>query len=368
MQDLKIGRLTVRAVEVPMKRPLATAGGAVSSAPLVLIDLETVRGGSEAGPIGRSYVFGYAALTLAPLTALLDSLGAMIAGDALAPLDVEAKLKARFKLLGPQGLAGMALAGIDMALWDALAKAAELPLARLLGGAPRPIPAYNSKGLGLIGAQRAGEEARALVDEGFQAVKVRLGYAELTEDLAVLRAVRQAIGDDVLLMSDYNQGLSVPEAQRRVDALDEEADLVWIEEPVRCDDYAGAAEVRAGARTPIQLGENCWGPEDMGKALTEECCDFFMPDAVKIGGVSGWLRAIGLAAPSGLPLSSHLFPEISAHLMAVTPTRHWLEMVDWAEPILAESPVTVTDGQAIASERPGSGLEWNEDAVARYAA
>ena len=366
MSDLKIEGIRARAVEVPMKRPLATASGSVSTAPLVLIDLETTSGG-DAGPTGRSYVFGYGAFALGSLVSLVEGLGAMVSGQALAPLDITEALQARLRLLGPQGLTGMAVAGIDMAAWDALAKAQEMPLARLLGGAPRPLQTYNSKGLGLIGVERAGEEARALVDEGFGAVKVRLGYATLTEDLAVLAAVRHAVGDDVHLMSDYNQGLTLPEAQRRVDALDEEAELVWVEEPVRFDDYQAAAEIRTGAFTPIQLGENCWGPPDMAKALEAECCDFFMPDVVKIGGVSGWLQAIGLATPRGLPLSSHLYPEISAHLMAVTPTRHWLEMVDWAEPILAKRPLRVENGQAILEEMPGVGLEWDEDAVARFA-
>lgn len=360
--DLKIKGLRARAVEVPMKRPLATAGGSVSSAPLVLIDLET-----EGGPTGRSYLFGYAKFALKPLAALIEGLGASVAGAALAPLAIEEALRKRLTLLGPQGLAGMALAGIDMAAWDALARSRELPLARLLGAATGPIQSYNSKGLGLIGAARAGEEARALVDEGYRAVKVRLGYATLAEDLAVLEAVRRAVGDEVLLMSDYNQGLTVPEAQRRVDALDDAAELVWVEEPVRFDDYAGAAEVRAGARTPIQLGENCWGVPDMAKALDAECCDFFMPDVGKIGGVTGWLRGLGLAVPSGLPLSSHLYPEVSIHLLAATPTRHWLEMVDWAEPILASGRVTVEDGQATAAEGAGTALEWDEAAVERYA-
>ena len=183
--------------------------------------------------------------------------------------------------------------------------------------------------------------------------------------MAAVLAVREAVGDRVCIMSDYNQALSVPEAQQRVHRLDAEG-LYWVEEPTRADDYVGHARIRTAVTTAIQIGENCWGVNDMAKALAAEACDFFMPDVVKIGGVTGWLRAIALAEPMGMPISSHLYPELSAHLLAVTPTRHWLEYMDWANAILAQ-PLIITDGQAVLSDAPGNGLVWNEEAVERYA-
>jgi len=344
---------------VPMPRPLRTSGGAVTSAPLVLVDLAT-----EEGPAGSAYIFCYAPLALAPIARLVENLGETLEGDALAPVAIEEKLQKAFRLLGYQGFAGMALAGIDMAAWDAVGQAAGLPLVRLLGGAPRPIPAYNSKGLGIVGAEKAGAEASELLAEGFRALKVRLGYPDVATDLAVVRAVRRAVGEDTPVMSDYNQSLSVAEAQQRLRHLDGEG-LYWVEEPTRFDDYAGHAAIRAKAGTPIQLGENCWGPRDMAKALEAGACDYFMIDAMKIGGITGWLRAAALAAARGVPLSSHLFPEVSAHLLAVTPTAHWLEYVDWASSIL-QQPLTIEDGHALIPERPGIGLAWDEKAVAKY--
>ena len=134
---------------------------------------------------------------------------------------------------------------------------------------------------------------------------------------------------------------------------------------MRADDYAGCARVAAAAATPIQIGENAWGARDMQKALAAAACDYFMPDLGRIGGVTGWLRAAALAETHGMPMSTHLFPEVSAHLMAVTPTAHWLEYVDWASPILA-APLEIRDGAAIVPDRPGNGLAWNEEAVRRY--
>jgi mandelate racemase len=358
---LTIRSLSVRAVDVPMKRPLHTSGGVVARAPLVLVDLET-----EEGITGSAYVFCYTPLALHPVAQLIRNLEDCIKGDDVAPLALEQKLQRRFRLLGPQGLTGIAMAGIDMAAWDALAKASSMPLARLLGGEERPIPAYNSCGLGIIGPERVAEEALELAECGFRAMKIRLGYPELKTDIAVVHAVRRAVGDSMLLMTDYNQCLAVPEAIHRSRALDQEG-IYWIEEPALATDYAGHSRIAAEAATPIQIGENWWGPHDMAKSVAAGASDFVMPDAEKIGGVTGWLRAAALAESHGLPLSSHLLPEVSAHLLAVSPTCHWLEYVDFADPIL-EEPMRIEDGHAVPFREPGIGFKFNEDAVRRYTA
>jgi mandelate racemase len=359
--ELMIRKLRVRGVNAPLKRPLQTATLLVKTAPLALVDLET-----SGGIVGRAYLFCYAAPIMKAVVTMLTELAPSVEGDALAPFDIEQKLLRRVVLPGQQGVVAMALAGIDMAAWDAAAKAAGLPLVRLLGGSVRRVPAYNSNGLGLIGPERVPAEALALVDGGFRAVKLRLGYATLVEDVAAVRAARSALPDDIELMTDYNQCLLPAEAELRGRALDGEG-LAWIEEPVRWDDYAGNAAVAAAIATPVMIGESFWGPHDMATALDARACDYVMPDAMKIGGVSGWLRAAALADKHGIPMSSHLYPEISAHLLAVTPTAHWLEYMDWAESILSE-PIEIKGGFAVISDRSGIGIEWNEDAVRRCAA
>lgn len=345
---------------VPMRRALRTSTGAIDEAPLLLIDLQT-----RDGVTGRAYLFGIQPFTLEPLRSLVESLGAMIAGDSLVPFEIERKLRARLTLLGSQNLAGMALSGVEIAVWDAVARAQELPLVALLGGRPGRVPAYNSNGLGIMPPAEAAAEACELVAEGFRAVKIRLGRQSPSEDLAAARAVRQAIGADVALMSDFNQFLTVREAIERGRMLDGEG-LAWIEEPVRADDLAGCARVAAELQTPIQMGENFSGPFQMREALEMRASDLVMPDLQRIGGVSGWLRAAALAQAFGIEMSSHLFPECSAHLLAVTPTRHWLEYVDWAAPVL-QDPFVVDDGHLVVPDRPGTGLEWDEDAVAQFA-
>jgi mandelate racemase len=355
--QFSVRSIRARAVRVPLPKPHPTAGGTVAEAPLVLVDLLT-----DEGITGSSYVFTYTPLALKPVLHLVANLEAVIQGAPLAPLAVEQTLQARFRLLGPQGLTAIAMAAIDMAAWDALAKAAELPLVRLLGGQPRPIPVYNSLGMG--GAELAAREAEESVAAGYRAAKYKIGYSNAREDVAVIRAAKRAGGDALTVLVDYNQSLSVPEAVERGRVLDGEG-VGWIEEPVTADDFAGHAQVAREVATPIQLGENWWGTHDMAKSMAAGASDYIMVDAMKIGGVSGWLRAAALAEPGGFRLSSHLFPEISVHLMAVTPTAHWLEWLDLASPIL-QAPLRIDGGHATASEAPGSGIAWNEDAVTRY--
>jgi mandelate racemase len=358
---LTISSLDVRAVHVPMRIPLQTSSGTIRVAPLALLDLHT----SE-GVTGRTYLFCYTPLVLKPVCDLLANLGPVLQGGPLAPLEVNRILQSRFRLLGAKGIVGMALAGIDMAAWDALAQFQGQPLARALGADAVDIRAYNSCGLGLIGADLAPAEAESLVASGFAAIKVRLGYPTVETDIQVIRAVKSAIGDGVHLMSDYNQALSVPDAVHRVRALADEG-LYWIEEPCLAHDYQGYARVRAASTCPIQMGENWWGPDEMATSLGVGASDLGMPDAMKIGGVTGWMQAAALADSAGLPISTHLFPEVSVHLMAATPTRHWLEFVDWASPILAQ-PMEIRHGKASIPDAPGTGIEWDEAAISRYLA
>jgi len=356
--------LTIRGVKttpvlVPMTYALGTSAARVTEAPLLLIDLET-----EEGITGRTYLFGYRPSGARVVALLIEDAVSLIRGEHVRPADIAAKLARRFALIGVTGMVRMALSGLDAAMWDALGVAAGIPLASLLGNSPRPIPAYNSCGLGLMAPEAVADEAVLLTERGFKAVKLRLGYPTLKEDLAALKAVRDRLGPGVEVMVDYNQALSVEDALLRAPALAAEG-ATWLEEPIRHDDLDGNARLAASGKPPLQLGENFNGIEAMAAALRARACQLVMPDLARIGGVTGWMDAARLAEAQSVPMSSHLFPEVSAHLLATTPTAHWLEYVDWADSILRE-PLKIVDGMAIVPDRPGAGLEWNDDAVKRY--
>jgi mandelate racemase len=356
---LHLRSLTCIPVEVPLRYVLGTSAATVRAAPLLLLELLT-----EEGITGRSYVFAYRRSGAKAIALLLEDVAGLIAGQAAAPLEIAAGLQRRLALVGVTGLVRMALSALDMALWDALAVAAGTPLTRLLGGTPRPVRAYNSCGLGLMSPAAAADEAEALLEGGLQAVKLRLGHPTLAEDLAVTRAVRSRLPDHIAVLVDYNQALSRVEALRRGLALETEG-VAWLEEPIRHDDLAGNAEIARTLKLPLQLGENFDGPKDLLRAVLAGACDLAMPDVARIGGVSGWMQAAGIAEAHGIPISSHLMPEVSAHLLAATPTCHWLEYVDWTDAIATE-PVRIVDGCWPIAETPGVGLAWDAAAVERH--
>jgi mandelate racemase len=352
-----IARITLRAADVPLDPPVETGAGIVARAPLVLVDLATSDGAQ-----GRAYIFTYTPAALAPTAKLTENLASLLIGKPLAPLDLNAGLQARLRLLGNQGLVAMAVAALDMAAWDAASRRADLSLAAHLGAAPAPIPAYAS--LRSMDIGKLAREAEHAAKLGFKAAKLKTGRADPQADREALLAVRAILGPQATLMIDYNQCLDEHGAVARARGL-EDLDLGWIEEPLPATDFAGHACVAAAIRQPVQIGENWWGPEDAAKSLQARASVYAMPDAMKIGGVTGWLKTAALCEAAGLRVSSHLFCEISAHLLAATPTRHYLEWLDLAAPILRE-PVRVIDGAVAPLPGPGIGLVWDETALAKY--
>ena len=359
-EKLTLRSVDVRAVLVPLTRPVVSKVGRFDQWPMILIDLYT-----NEGVVGRSYLEPYLKNAVPAIVPILQDLAATRRGQPIRPLDDFQAARKALNLVGYEGVTMIAVAGLDMAAWDALAKAAGMPLAVFLGGAVGPVRAYNSNGLWLSDVPTLGREAAELVAEGgFKGLKLRLGRERLADDLAAIAAVRGAIGDDVKLMVDFNQGLTLGDALHRCHALDDQG-LYWFEEPTTYNNLEGYAQLTRELRTPVQLGENFWGPRELFRAIEMRAGDYVMPDFMRIGGVSGWLRAAPIAAAAGIEISTHLYPEVAAHVMRVTETAHWLEWQDWANPILAE-PFAVKDSQIVIPPRPGCGIEWNEDAVKRY--
>ena len=358
---LTVDRISATPVLLPLERPVVARIATITEWPLILIDLRT-----KEGVVGRSYLEPYTPKTMRYLVPALHDLGELLEGQPVAPTELFDTARKSLHFVGYEGLSAIAVSGLDMAAWDALAKASGQPLCRLLGGSVGAVRAYNSNGLWLQEPAAVAEEAVVLRDEGsFHGLKLRLGRAHLADDLATIDAVRQAVGEDMELMVDFNQGLDQAEALRRCHALDE-LGLAWIEEPIVYDDIEGYRKLTADLATPIQLGENFYGPRALHRALAQGACDLVMPDFMRIGGVTGWLRAAGIAGAAGVPMSSHLYPEVAAHVLRVTETAHWLEWQSWADPIL-QQPYAMRDGELEIPNVPGVGLEWNDDAVKAFA-
>jgi mandelate racemase len=351
-----IRSVKARAIITPMSRPVKNAFGVIDVAPLLLIDVAT-----DQGITGRSYLFAYSKLTLKPFVHLVEEIGRELIGKPVAPYQLIKAMDAKFRLLGWQGLVGMAVSGLDMAFWDILGQAAGKGVVELLGGSPRSIRCYDS-----YGAVEADTDERALrrsLDQGFGGIKIKGGDGDAANDERRVKGLRKLLGPDISLMLDFNQSLDPTEAKRRIERL-APYDLTWIEEPVPQENLSGHAAVRDTSPIPIQAGENWWFPRGFAEAIAAGASDFIMPDLMKVGGITGWLNVAGQADAASIPMSSHILPEASAHVLAVTPTAHWLEVLDFAAAILA-SPIQIVDG-TLTARGPGLGLEWNEAAVAKY--
>ena len=351
-----IRSVKARALVAPISRPVKNAFGVIEAAPLVLIDVAT-----DPGVTGHAYLFGYSKLTLKPLVMLIEEIGRELVGKAIVPFDLMAALDAKFRLLGWQGLIGMAVSGLDMAFWDALGQIAGKPVVELLGGSPRPMLAYDS--YGAVDPAADEKHLRRSIEQGFRGIKIKGGYGDAANDERVVKGVRALLGPDIALMIDFNQSLDPEEAKRRIARL-APYDLTWVEEPVPQENLCGHAEVRKSSPIPIQAGENWWFPRGFAEAIAAGASDFIMPDLMKVGGVTGWLRVAAQAEAASIPMSSHLFAEASAHMLAVTPTAHWLEVLDFAGSILA-TPIRIVDG-TLTARGPGLGLEWSETGVSKY--
>ncbi|WFU17377.1 enolase C-terminal domain-like protein [Bradyrhizobium sp. CB3481] len=361
-EPLTLREIKARPVILKLKRPVVVRIATISEWPLILIDLIT-----EEGIVGRSYLEPYIVKSMRYLVPAIHDLGELLRGRNVAPVELFEAARKSLHFVGYEGLSMIAASGLDMAAWDALAKAANKPLCVLLGGTVGAVKSYNSNGLWLKEPAAVAAEAMELREEGgFSALKLRLGRSDPRDDLATLDAVRRAVGDSVHLMIDYNQGLNLAEAIERCHMIDDHG-LDWIEEPVVYDNLDGYAQLAAELKTPIQIGENFYGPREMHKAIGKKACDLVMPDFMRIGGVTGWMRAAAIAGAAGIPISTHLYPEVAAHVMRATETAHWLEWQDWADPIL-ERPYEVKHGLLHIPDAPGLGLEWNEGAVAAHLA
>ncbi len=353
---MKIASIRTTPVLAPIPRPVRTASGTIDRFPLVLIDVTT-----DDGVEGRAYAQVYLPDLLPALDRSVAGLAGMITGMPLAPRDLHAWLLRRIRLFGAKGLTGVALGGLDMALWDTWARARGEPLARALGAELRPLKAYNS--VGLYDAHSVVEIAEETIAAGYAGLKIKAGFATLAEDIAAVRAARKVLGDGIALMIDYNQSLDVAEAITRCKALDGEG-LDWIEEPVLADDLEGCARIADAIVTPVQIGENFHGPSEMRAAINARAMDLVLPDAQFIHGVTGWLEAAALARSAGLPMSSHTFVEASMHLLCATPTAQWLEVMDGAGG-LRRAPLALKDGMVTPWDAPGIGIEWDQAALRR---
>ena len=360
---MRVTRLRTTRLVVPLPSPIMSGLGPLTTTGVLLVRLET-----DAGLVGENLVFTLNNRRLPVLDEMVCSLAPLIEGR-------DPTFSARFwsdawrdiNFVGHKGVPVMGISAIDGALWDVRGKAAGLPIHRLIGAARDRVPVYASAGLWLSSSvDELQAEARGFVDQGFRAVKMRLGKPTPAEDAARVRAVREAIGPGIALMADANQQLTITQAIRLGRML-EEFDLTWFEEPLPAYDLEGVARVAAALDTPIASGETEYTRYGFRTMLELKSADVLMPDLQRVGGVTEFLRVAHMADAFDVPVSSHLFPEMSVQVLAALGNATWLEHMPWFAPLYAGG-LEVKDGSVAVPDGPGWGLPFDPAALARYKA
>jgi len=355
---LRITALDTALVDLPLERPLRTAIHRIESVSCLLVTLRT-----DAGLDGEGTAFCFGLERLRALELFVHSLEPLLVGRD--PHAVEALWGEMFRGLNFFGQAGVtiiAMTPVDVACWDLIGKAAGQPLARLFGGAGRTkVPAYASGGLWLSSSQEELQaEARAFVAQGFRRVKLRLGSARIADDIARVEAVRAAIGPEIGLMVDANQGFERAHALRLGREL-ERFGLLWYEEPVPTWDHAGHAELARALDTPIASGETEYTRHGLRGMVERRAADVLMPDLQRMGGFTEFRRVIGQLAAADLPFSPHLFTEQSLHLLAAADNGLYAEHMPWFAPLYRESLELDAEGDLAVPDRPGVGFTFDWD-------
>ena len=352
--------LSIKAANIPLRRPVVAKVGRFDNWAVIVTEITC-----SDGTVGKGYIGPYLADYMPAIVLTIKQLFKQFEGREIAPYQFYNEVMNSTSLMGRTGIATYALAALDISFWDASAKIAKEPLCVHLGGSIAPVKAYNSCGLWLDNINELYDEAELLIERGnFDILKIRLGRDNISDDLKAIEDVKKALGNENILLCDFNQGYSLADAIHFLNILDDKG-LYWFEEPINYYDYDGYKELRTRMKTPIMMGENFHGPDDAFRAMDQKICDFIMPDLMRICGVSGWMQTASIAAAYRIKMSSHLFPEVTSQLMRITPTADLCEWTDWAEPMLKE-PYQIKNGNIIIPDVPGTGIDFKEDILEKY--
>ncbi len=360
MAEVRIERVVLRQVDLPPKVLRTDAIQSFVTQETLLLTLQ-VSDGSEA--TGYAYTIGTGGSSV--LALLRDHLAPRLIGRD--PIDIEAIWKDLFfhtHATAVGAITSLALACVDTALWDWRARAQGLPLWRLLGGAQPRVPLYTTEGGWLhLPPQALVEQTLEAQAAGFKGAKIKIGRPHLSEDVARLSAVREAVGPGFELMTDANQGLSRPESVRRAHAFDG-LGLAWIEEPLPAEDVRGHAQLRQHTPIAVAVGESLYHPMQFREYLEQGACSIVQPDVARIGGITPWIKTAHLAETFDVPVCPHFLMELHVSLCAAVPNAVWVEYIPQLDDITT-SRMRVQDGYALPPSSPGLGIEWDWAAIAQ---
>lgn len=361
---MRVESVETAVYRIPPSEPWADAAGSLTEKEWILSEVATDQGMSG---IGWSYTVGHGGTAVKAL--IDDYLAPLIVGED--PLRVPAiweKLRWAVRGIGHEGVSSLAIAALDVALWDTAAKIQGRPLYQVLGGLKDEVPVYAS-GIDLSRPiEDLLEQVKEYLRSGYSAIKIKVGKDDPVEDADRVSAVRELIGPSRRLMVDANQKWSLVEALRRTSVLDEN-DVFWVEEPLSAEDLEGHVQLRRRLRTPIAIGENLWSQYRFAECLRGGYCDVVQPDVARVGGITEWMRIAALAGAANVPIAPHGLMEISAHVLCAVPNSLLLEHQmggSLTEMDIIEVPILPYNGYLSLSWEPGHGVRFDRQALSKY--
>lgn len=342
--DIRIFEATSR-----ISRPISDATHDISRIGFFVLEIETA-----GGVTGQGYLLSFAYSPAAIVGALTDIAGFVRTNSYRVheTIQLQQDYERESEYFGIDGLQRWALAALNVAMWDAWGRVLERPIWQLLGNHTRPVPVYGSGGWLSYSDDELIEEVTGYRDRGFRAVKIKVGSAQPGRDIERLRRVRDAVGPDLGIMMDANQGMDLPSALELSHAA-RPLGIRWFEEPIVRDDYDGYAALRQRTQIAIAMGEREYGTAGLRELIGRRAIDLWQPDIIRIGGVEAWRDSAALAAAHRIPVLPHYYKDYDVPLLATIPNAYGAESFDWIDDLI-DDPLPVEDGEA----RPRAASGW----------
>lgn len=359
---MKISKMRTVALSIPLDRPFK----GVRQQPRERINPVIVQLTADDGLEAFGLAFAWNDRQVKSLKASVEDLEEIVIGqDVFRWAKVWQRLYDGTRHMGHHGYGIYALATIDTALWVLRAKALGMPLAHLLGGFRERVPVYVShllfRNWSLDELQR---DAASLVEQGFRAMKMNMGDKPFKVELERLKAVREAVGEDIEIMIDVNWAWTVADTIR-IGREIESYNVYWLEDPLASDDPDQLAQVADALDVPIADGETYCTKYEFRQLIEKRAADILIVDLQRVGGITEWIKVATMAQAWNLPVASHIFHDFSVHLVAAIPNGLIVEYMPWWD-VIYQVPPQVKDGYMEIPKIPGLGLELDAEALKKY--
>lgn len=349
----KIKSFSVYTAKAKLSNPISDATHTLTEISFLVLRITT-----ESGVTGESYLLSFQYSPLAIAGAIKDAGNIVLGAEVCDTVKVFEQHDHANEYFGMEGINRWAQSAYNIAMWDAWCKILGQPIWKVLGTSRTEVPIYGSGGWISYSVEELINEVSGYKARGFRAVKIKVGKPDWKEDLERLKLVREAVGNDIGIMMDANQGMSVPNALALARAA-RELNIQWFEEPIRHDDFQGYALLRNQAGISLAMGEREYSTVPLRELLIRNAIDIWQPDILRLGGVEAWRNSAALAGSFNIPVLPHYYKDYDIPLLCTISGGAGAESFDWIDPLI-DHPLEIVNGMARPHNRPGWGFGFKD--------